>query len=111
MLNNISIDVIAKTIAKDHIGLDESGVRLRAESFKNEVNGELEECVKDYVENDNMTEYVYGDFSLGEIMGIRRCGYMEAIRLMSIYMDDNKQGEFEILMPSFARHYIPEGEE
>jgi len=105
MLKQITVDDLKQELNKKYSKMPQEFILSKAERIISETDERLEVYLKDYLESGKEKEFEYGKYSLMAIESMQGVGYLEAIQMMSVYMNDSAKGEQMILRPIFGRKF------
>lgn len=98
MLNNISLDQLARQIHKDNPNWTIEAAKRQASEYITLWDGRLSNILSDYLSKGAETDFKHGEFSLLLIKALRHnCSYLHAISLMDAYIKDPLNGKALIL--------------
>lgn len=105
MLQQITTDQLMQELSKKYNRMPKEFILSKAERIIAETDERLEPYLKEYLDSGKEKEFEYGDYSLMAIESMQKVGYLEAIEMMSVYMNDPDKGKSMILRPMFGRRY------
>ena len=98
MINSVSPKDLERKIAEDHPAWSPAARLEKAEEYLETLDERLEETLRLYVNENKISDFSYGEFTVLMIQALRRkCSYLDALFLMDAYLKDPLNGKAMIL--------------
>ncbi len=97
MLQGISIHELEMLLQREYPHWADSAYPLYANQIKQTMDERLESALSAYAADGTEVDYTHDEFSVLAIRRLRRCSYLEALRLMDTYLKDPRKGRIHIM--------------
>ena len=100
MAGKIQKEQLKKEMKENYPFWPEEILEKQAQEYLAGLDERLEDILKEYLDSGKKRDLEEGEFSVLLIQALRHnCPYLEAVRLMNIYLKDPKAGKLQILRP------------
>lgn len=104
MLHNINAGAFAEAINQTYKTMNEVSSANLAAQLIAELDEGVEEAVAAWIKGTDIPDIVHGEYSVSKILTCRNSSdYLQAIRLLSLYMTDPEKGKKQIRKPIRGR--------
>lgn len=103
MIQSISAKALARTLQAEHPAWTAEGAAEHAEQLIRQTDERLSEAVRLYVSDEIESDYHADGMSLLGLRALLNCTYLDAVEVMSVWLNDQEAGRALITRRGMAR--------